>query len=228
MAGSQATARAAMEIRPYRRGELARVVEIFRANEPAMNIGREIGDQNIFRAGELYVENACANDDLASEEAFGKTYAAPGQFWVAVDAEGTIQAQVALQDMGGGVGQLRRMGVMTPARRNGLGSTLVQTLIAHAWGAAGMHRIVLTTLEHNDKAIRMYERCGFRVARKLFYELKDASVPEGFKMCASRTHALRCVRQRFQSLLPAPGVADAPWHRPLVEMVLDKAPSSGQ
>lgn len=44
----------------------------------------------------------------------------------------------------------------------GFGAEAVGLLLAHGFGALGLHRIFLHVLAHNLRGIRCYEKCGFR------------------------------------------------------------------
>lgn len=54
------------------------------------------------------------------------------------------------------------IGVRTRAAGRGIGAALLRR--AKEWAAAhGLHRLELTVMAHNDRAIRLYERMGFTV-----------------------------------------------------------------
>jgi RimJ/RimL family protein N-acetyltransferase len=53
------------------------------------------------------------------------------------------------------------MYVLPEARQTGAGEQLVKALLAHARQRPGLRLIQLTVSAGNDKAIRLYERCGF-------------------------------------------------------------------
>jgi aminoglycoside 6'-N-acetyltransferase len=62
--------------------------------------------------------------------------------------------------------QYRHLGVdlflATRAHGRGLGGDAVRTLLAHAFGTLGHHRAVIDPAADNARAIRCYERLGFR------------------------------------------------------------------
>lgn len=62
--------------------------------------------------------------------------------------------------------RLAAMGVVVAARRSGVGRALLSTLI-HEAKARGDRRMVLEVIEQNAPAIRLYERAGFRIQRRL-------------------------------------------------------------
>ncbi len=54
----------------------------------------------------------------------------------------------------------------------GYGTDATLTMLRHGFGTLNMHRIFLQTLEYNHRAIRCYEKCGFRhegTLRKAIY-----------------------------------------------------------
>ncbi|NEX63484.1 GNAT family N-acetyltransferase [Noviherbaspirillum galbum] len=55
------------------------------------------------------------------------------------------------------------MFVQPAARHGGTGKALVQALLRHARGQAGLRVVQLTVSEGNEAAQRLYERCGFSV-----------------------------------------------------------------
>jgi RimJ/RimL family protein N-acetyltransferase len=45
----------------------------------------------------------------------------------------------------------------------GLGTEAIGLVVAHAFGAMGLHRLAVRVLAFNARAVRAYEKCGFRV-----------------------------------------------------------------
>jgi GNAT superfamily N-acetyltransferase len=85
-----------------------------------------------------------------------------GNFWVAASV-GTVVGTIALLDIGGGDGALRKMFVAAPFRgaQHGVGQRLLEELLR--WSAArGLRRIYLGTTEAFRAAHRFYEKNGFR------------------------------------------------------------------
>jgi putative acetyltransferase len=89
----------------------------------------------------------------------GAAYAA---FYVATDAAGRIVGTAALRRTGPASGELRKMFLLPEARGNGLGRALLDAVLAAA-RARRLERLTLTTRSRYDRAIRMYERTGFRL-----------------------------------------------------------------
>jgi len=82
-----------------------------------------------------------------------------GGFWIAW-AEGAPVGHVGAQDLGGGAIELRRMYVRAEYRRQGIGSLLVRTLIAHC-ADRGATAIELWTAP-GGPGRALYEKLGFR------------------------------------------------------------------
>jgi len=87
--------------------------------------------------------------------------AGAGGFWLAW-AEGAPVGHVGAQDLGGGAIELRRMYVRAEYRRQGIGSLLVRTLIAHC-AARGAAAIELWTAPAGPGRW-LYGQLGFRRA----------------------------------------------------------------
>jgi RimJ/RimL family protein N-acetyltransferase len=46
---------------------------------------------------------------------------------------------------------------------NGYGTESTQLMLEHAFGTLNLHRVALSVFEFNERAVRAYRRCGFRV-----------------------------------------------------------------
>lgn len=85
-----------------------------------------------------------------------------GQFWTA-KLDGRIIGTIALRDIGGGAGALRKMFVAKAHRGTGLGVAKALLGILLDWSrAAGLSRLYLGSTERFVSAHRFYERNGFR------------------------------------------------------------------
>lgn len=84
-----------------------------------------------------------------------------GDFFVAVDGSGRVVGTVALAVTGPGRGELGKLFLLPEARGAGLGRALVAAVLDAAV-AAGLERVGLLTRDRYDRAIRVYERAGFR------------------------------------------------------------------
>jgi N-acetylglutamate synthase-like GNAT family acetyltransferase len=84
-----------------------------------------------------------------------------GNFWLAV-ADGAVVGSIALRDIGGRAGALRKMFVATDWRgaQKGVAQALLERLLEHAQGA-GTRQIWLGTTTKFLAAHRFYEKNGF-------------------------------------------------------------------
>lgn len=107
-----------------------------------------------------------------------------GQFWVA-EIDGTILGTIALKDLGGGVGALRKMFVAAGwrGRDYGIATSLLDTLLAHA-SAHDLTTIVLGTTDRFLAAHRFYEKHGFEA-------IAAHDLPEAFPRMAVDTRFYR-------------------------------------
>jgi GNAT superfamily N-acetyltransferase len=78
---------------------------------------------------------------------------------------------VAMRDLGYGVCEMKRMFVLPSARGLGVGHKLAEQILADA-RAAGHRAMRLDTSKHQDEAMRLYERIGFRRIAP-YYPLTD-------------------------------------------------------
>jgi putative acetyltransferase len=85
-----------------------------------------------------------------------------GAFYVATDAGGGIVGTAALERTGPTSGEVRKMFLLPEARGNGIGRALLDTVLAAA-RARRLERVTLSTRFRYGRAIRLYERAGFRL-----------------------------------------------------------------
>jgi len=64
-------------------------------------------------------------------------------------------------EAGAGDVELHRLYVETPLQGRGIGRALLDAVLAHP-DAAGPNRVFLQVWERNERALRLYERAGFR------------------------------------------------------------------
>jgi ribosomal protein S18 acetylase RimI-like enzyme len=100
--------------------------------------------------------------DLLDVEA---AYAAPGGAFLAGTVRGRIVAMGGLRRVDARTCEVVRMRVVTGARRRGYGRRVLAALTERAT-AAGAARLVLETTAAQRPARALYERAGFRVARR--------------------------------------------------------------
>jgi RimJ/RimL family protein N-acetyltransferase len=53
------------------------------------------------------------------------------------------------------------------AWNRGLGTETTSLMLAHAFDRLGLHRVGLTVFEYNERAVRAYEKAGFRIEGRL-------------------------------------------------------------
>ncbi len=75
-----------------------------------------------------------------------------------------------------GVGAIQNVGVLPSCRGRGLGEALV-LLALHGFRAAGLGRGQLEVTGHNDGAIRLYRRLGFRRTKTLYKAVPPTGWP---------------------------------------------------
>jgi ribosomal protein S18 acetylase RimI-like enzyme len=101
---------------------------------------------------------------------------------------------VALLGVRGDRGWIGGLGVVPPARRQGLGRALMDAVLAEA-----PPQVTLEVIEHNEPALRLYEQLGFERMRILEVWSLDAEPPEA---------------DGVRDAEPAPaGEVDLPWQR---------------
>ena len=116
--------------------------------------------RQVLREHGLPFEPAGLDADILAPEAH---YAAGGgAFYVATDPGGRIVGTAALRRTGPASGEVRRVFLLPEARGNGTGRALLDAVLAAA-RARRLDRVTLTTRLRYDRAIRMYERAGFRL-----------------------------------------------------------------
>ena len=57
-------------------------------------------------------------------------------------------------------------------RNGGNGTEALRLTLRHAFGSLALHKVYLRVLEYNARAIRTYEKCGFRIEGTLREEMK--------------------------------------------------------
>lgn len=133
---------------------------------------------------------------------------------VAHDSLDLALSQVALRD-GEGVGvtliarrgwtaRLAAMAVVPDARGQGVGSALMEALIAEAQ-ARGDRAMVLEVIAGNEPALRLYQKCGFAVVRELWGFVAE-------NVTANVEAAVQEIDiRRIADLVGAWGLPDLPW-----------------
>ena len=105
-----------------------------------------------------------------------------GEFWVAENDVGKVVGTIALIDIGGNEGAIRKMFVHKDFRgkTHGVAQALFNTLFNSA-KEAGMKGLYLGTIARLEAAIRFYERNGFTPIEK-------QDLPPRFPLMAVDTH----------------------------------------
>jgi putative acetyltransferase len=114
--------------------------------------------------------------------------ASGGAFFVAMDDEGRPVGTAGLVLTDRGLGEVRKLFVLPDVRGRGVGRALLDAVLAAA-RERGLERLQLVTRGRYDRAIRLYERVGFRrvgqAAKRragepgLVFELRLDGAPEG-------------------------------------------------
>ncbi|HEX6970892.1 MAG TPA: GNAT family protein [Limnochordia bacterium] len=86
----------------------------------------------------------------------------------------------------------------------GYGSDAVCALLVHAFGRMRLHRIYLRVFRQNQRAIRCYQKCGFRKEGRIVRPGPDGKPVEVILMRILRDEF---ERRRRRGLIPAPGAA---------------------
>jgi N-acetylglutamate synthase-like GNAT family acetyltransferase len=138
---------------------------------------------NGIQRGEFAIDITLADQpDLADIDGFYRKGA--GDFWVA-EVGGDIAGTIALIDIGGGLGALRKMFV-APAfrgREHGIAKKLLDVLLDHA-RAQGLAAVYLGTTAKFLAAHRFYEKNGFDL-------VEETDLPESFPRMAVDTRFYR-------------------------------------
>jgi GNAT superfamily N-acetyltransferase len=80
--------------------------------------------------------------------------------------EGEDAVAICLIAVRGRCSRVAAMGIVPERRGHKLGRTVIEDAIAGA-RAAGERRLILEVIEQNERALRLYERTGFSVVRRL-------------------------------------------------------------
>jgi ribosomal protein S18 acetylase RimI-like enzyme len=95
----------------------------------------------------------------------------PGATWLLVGPSGPCGTVQGVRERTG-LGAIQNLGIVPAWRGRGLGAALLVHAL-HGFRAAGLGRAVLEVTAHNDPAVRLYRRLGFR-RRKILYK----AIPE--------------------------------------------------
>jgi ribosomal protein S18 acetylase RimI-like enzyme len=125
-----------------------------------------------------HVEDIALIERYFDEDAFEQelaglpgAYAPPGGSLLIAYHNGQPAGCVALRALGNGICEMKRMYVPAECRGLGIGHALAHRVIADA-REAGYRLMRLDTSKHQDEAMRLYERAGFRRIAP-YYPLAD-------------------------------------------------------
>ncbi len=97
-----------------------------------------------------------------------------GDFILADDPE-TGMVGYACADVVGDTGQIIRLAVHPAARKQGIGSALLNDALAYCQ-SNGAHRVTINTQESNTVSLSLYEQFGFhRVGRRVPLLVREVS-----------------------------------------------------
>jgi ribosomal protein S18 acetylase RimI-like enzyme len=108
---------------------------------------------------------------------------------------------VALLGVRSDRGWIGGLGVVTAARRHGVGLALMESVLSEAW-RAGLREVSLEVLEGNESAFRLYERLGFAEARMLEVWSWDGEAPASGARPAEIEEAHGWIRAHRAALEP--------------------------
>ena len=140
-----------VRLRELRDGDIARRASFGRSREIARGFGEDLDSD------EPMTEHDAA-DELSRR--FG-----PGPHWVIADQRDIFVGVVRLAPVDT-VNRSARLGIgiLDPARLGqGLGTEAIRLVLGWGFGHLDLHRVGLTVLADNSRAIAAYRRCGFSV-----------------------------------------------------------------
>ena len=144
-----------VRLRELRDSDIALRASLGRSREIARGFGED-----------LHLDEPMAEQDAAAELAhrFG-----PGPHWVIADQRNVFVGIVRLAPIDTANRSARLgIGILDPGRLGqGLGTEAIRLVLAWAFDHLNLHRVGLTVLADNSRAIAAYTRCGFVVEGRL-------------------------------------------------------------
>ena len=138
-----------VRLRPLRDGDIARRAALGRSRDIARGFGED-----------LDADEPMTEPDAADE--LGRQYG-PGPHWVIADRDDVFVGVVRLAPVDV-VNRSARLGIgiLDPARLgHGIGTEATRLALRWAFEGLGLHRVSLTVVADNSRAIAAYTRCGF-------------------------------------------------------------------
>jgi ribosomal protein S18 acetylase RimI-like enzyme len=96
----------------------------------------------------------------------------PEATWLIACAAGYCGTVQGVRDRNG-LGAIQNLGVTPPHRERGIGSALILQAL-HGFRRAGLGRVFLEVTAHNDAAVRLYRRLGFRFRKTVYKAVEPA------------------------------------------------------
>jgi N-acetylglutamate synthase-like GNAT family acetyltransferase len=128
-------------------------------------------------------------------------------FFVAVDGAERVVGTAGLLRTGPTSGEVRKMFLLPEARGQGVGRALLDTVLDAA-RTRGLERLTLTTRHRYDRAIRLYERAGFRPAGSAREpRAGDPGIAYALRLAPERDRVPSRPAVRRRSLVPVPSFA---------------------
>ena len=140
-----------VRLRPLRDGDIARRAALGRSREIARGFGED-----------LETDEPMTEPDAAEE--LGRRYG-PGPHWVIADQGDEFVGVVRLAPVDV-VNRSARLGIgiLDPARLgHGIGTEAIRLVLRWGFEELGLHRVSLTVIADNSRAVAAYTRCGFVV-----------------------------------------------------------------
>ena len=140
-----------VRLRQLRGGDIARRAALGRSRDIARGFGED-----------LAADEAMTEPDAADEL---KRRYGPGPHWVIADQDDVFVGVVRLAPVDV-VNRSARLavGILDPARLGrGIGTEAIRLVLRLGFEGLGLHRVSLTVVADNSRAVAVYTRCGFVV-----------------------------------------------------------------
>ena len=138
-----------VRLRPLRDGDIARRAALGRSRAVARGFGED-----------LAADEPMTEPDAADE--LSRRYG-PGPHWVIADGDDMFVGVVRLAPVDA-VNRSARLavGILDPARLGqGIGTEAIRLVLRWGFEGLGLHRVSLTVVADNSRAVAAYTRCGF-------------------------------------------------------------------
>ena len=138
-----------VRLRPLRGSDIARRAALGRSREIAYGFGED-----------LEADEPMTEPDAADE--LSRRYG-PGPHWVIADRDDEFVGVVRLAPVDAANRSARLgIGILDPARLgHGIGTEAIRLALRWGFEELGLHRVSLTVVADNNRAVAAYTRCGF-------------------------------------------------------------------